>query len=289
MTHGKRRGFSIRIFLPDGTPDGLKVVEKSNWTGKGIVCPRSLFGEAKRREEFQKTGVYLLVGPATESGLPQIYLGEGDPLRPRLEQHAAKKDFWTTVIFFISKDENLNKAHVQYLESRLVELAREAKRCELENGNAPQLPSLSEADVAEVEGFLDEMLLCFPVIGLSIFEKPAAPPPSSLTFFIESKGVKATGYESAQGFVVRVNSEAVVGEVASVHRYLKDLRRALVEKGILLSEGARFRFAQDYAFDSPSTAAGVILGRSANGRIEWKTKDGRTLKTVQEAAAQNQE
>jgi len=135
-----RRGFSVRVFLPDGDPDGVKVIEKSNWTGCGLVIPRALFGEAKLRPEVNRTGVYLLVGPSESSALPQAYIGEGDPVRPRLEQHAKQKDFWTHAVIFTSKDQNLNKAHVQRLESRLVELAKASKRCMLENANQPQPP-----------------------------------------------------------------------------------------------------------------------------------------------------
>ena len=164
-----RQPYSIRIFLPGGDPDGLRTIEKSNWSGAGLVVPRSLLGEAKQRKEFMRTGVYVLVGPPEESGLPRIYVGEGDPIRPRLEQHAAKKDFWTTCIAFTSKDEILNKAHVQYLEARLIALASQAKRCVLDNGNVPQLPSLSEADKADADGFLAEMMLCFPVLGVAVF------------------------------------------------------------------------------------------------------------------------
>jgi hypothetical protein len=285
MKLDKRRGFSIRIFLADGQPDGLKIIEKSNWTGCGVVCPRPIFSEAKGRREFTRTGVYVLVGPSEKSDLPQIYIGEGDPIRPRLEQHASKKDFWTTVIFFTSKDENLNKAHVQFLEARLIDLASEAKRCELENSNKPQLPSLSEADSAEVEGFLDEMLLCFPVIGLSVFEKPSQRSPLAKQLLISAKGIKATGYESTQGFVVSLGSQAVADEVPSIHSYLSEMRRSLAESGILKREGDHCVFTQDYLFNSPSTAAGVVLARSANGRTEWQTKDGRSLKEVQEADA----
>jgi hypothetical protein len=115
---GGQRGCSIRIFLVDGTLDGVRTPDKSNWTGRGIVCPRSRFPEAKSRAEFNRTGVYFLVGPPTAAAdLLTLYIGECDPLRPRLEQHYAKKDFWTHVIAFISKDEALNKAHVQYIEA----------------------------------------------------------------------------------------------------------------------------------------------------------------------------
>ena len=285
MSQAKRRGFSIRIFLPDGSPDGLRIIQKSNWTGKGVVCPRSLFGEARKQEEFEKTGVYLLLGPATDSGLPKAYIGEGDPMRPRLEQHAAKKDFWTTVILFLSKDENLNKAHVQYLEARLCQLANEAKRCELENGNTPQRPSLSQEDAAEVEGFLDEMLLCFPVLGVTIFEKPASPAPSAQLFFIKVRDVDAVGYESPQGFVVRAGSEANAAVSDSAQDWIHKSRQGLKQNGILISKGEKLVFTQDYDFNSPSAASTTLLGRNDNGRTSWRTKAGVSLKEVQEKQA----
>lgn len=283
MSNDRKRGFSLRIFLPDGSADGIRIVEKSNWTGSGLVCPRALFPKAKQRPEFERTGAYLLIGPAEETGLPRLYVGEGDPVRPRIEQHASKKDFWTIGILFTSKDGNLNKAHVQYLESRLVQLAHEAKRCTLDNGNYPTLPSLSEADTAEVEGFLDEILLCLPVLGVQVFEKPPVATFSETVLHINAKGISAKGYESAQGFVVLKSSHAVMTEAASIHRYLSSLRKALAETGILSNEGTSFRFVEDYTFASPSTAAGVVLGRAANGRTEWADAAGRTLKSIQEA------
>lgn len=283
MATTQRRGFKLTIFLADGTPDGLRIVEKSNWTGRGFVCPRAIYSSAKSRDDFGRAGVYVLIGPPAETGLPQIYVGEGDPVRPRLDSHAAKKDFWTVVIFFTSKDENLNKAHVQYLEARLIQLASEAKRCKLENGNVPQASSLSEADVAEVEGFLDEMLLCFPVIGLSIFEKPGKPARKTVQLGLRAKGIVAQGYESPQGFVVMEGSEAVINEVASIQPYLSVLRKDLLSNGILTNTGSKLTFAQDYEFNSPSTAGGVILGRSTNGRTEWATAEGVTLKKLQES------
>jgi hypothetical protein len=284
MASSQQRGFTLTIFLPDGVPDGLRIVEKSNWTGRGVVCPRPVFPQAKSRNDFDRAGVYVLAGPSSETGLPEIYIGEGDPIRPRLESHFSKKDFWTTAIFFTSKDENLNKAHVQYLEARLIQLAAEAKRCELKNGNAPQPPSLSEADVAEVEGFLDEVLLCFPVIGLSVFEKPSQPQHKVTQLKISSKSVLALGYESIQGFVVTKGSEAVIDEMASIRGFVSQLRKAMLANGILQNRGQKLIFSQDYEFNSPSTAAEFVLGRSANGRTAWLTASGHTLKELQEAA-----
>lgn len=280
-----RQPYSIKIFLPGGDPDGIRTIEKSNWSGSGLVVPRALFGEARERKELTRTGVYVLVGPPEESGLIRVYIGEGDPIRPRLEQHAAKKDFWTSCIAFTSKDENLNKAHVQYLEARLIAQATRAKRCVLDNGNAPQLPSLSEADAADAEGFLTEMMLCFPVLGIGIFSAAAAEQKLGAELLAKGKGVEARGAETTQGFVVRSGSRAVKSEVPSCLAYLKQLRSVLVANGVLKAAGDSYIFTQDYVFASPSTAAGVVLGRSANGRTEWKTNDGKTLKAIQEAEA----
>ena len=281
MTTPIRRGFSLRIFLPEGIPDGLRIVEKSNWIGRAIVCPRSQFREARSRPEFNRTGVYVLRGPSEQGDLPTIYIGEGDPALPRLDRHLATKDFWTSLILFTSKDENLNKAHVQYLESRLCALARDARRCLLDNGNVPQPPSLSEADVAEMEGFLAEMLLIYPVLGLSVFERPLADLAPERKLFLRGRGISAEGYEEAEGFVVLAGSQVAKETVPSVLRHLVALRDSLKERGIIVADGDGLKLVQDYTFDSPSTAAGVLLGRSANGRIEWKSADGRTLKQIQ--------
>lgn len=278
----RARPYSIRIYLPGGDPDGLRIVEKSNWSGVGLQIPRPLFGEARLRKEIGRTGAYVLLGPPEDTGLPRVYVGEGDPMRPRLEQHAARKDFWTTCIAFTSKDENLNKAHVQYLEAQLVALAARAKRCTLDNGNVPQLPSLSEADAADAEGFLSEMLLCFPILGVAVFSPAELAEKPALELHLRARGVEARGIESAQGFLVRAGSQAAMAEVPSIHAYLAAARRGLIANGVLRAAADSYVFAQDYLFASPSTAAGVILGRSSNGRVEWQAADGRTLKQIQE-------
>lgn len=278
--------YSIRIFLPAGEPDGLRTIEKSNWSGAGIVIPRALMAESRSRRELDRTGVYILMGPPEESALPRIYVGEGDPIRPRLDQHASKNDFWTLCVAFTSKDNNLNKAHVQFLESRLIALATNAKRCILENGNTPNLPTLSEADAADAEGFLSELLLCCPIVGLHVFTGASPASNQTQVLRIEAKGIRAEGMETADGFVVRAGSEVTPSEVPSCQPYIRELRAALISNRVLTSTKSGYRFTQDYVFNSPSTAAGVVQGRSANGRVDWKTSDGRTLRQVQESAAE---
>lgn len=279
-----RSGFSLRIFIPSGQPEGLRIVEKSNWIGQGMVFPRASYGEARQREELRRTGVYVLWGARESPRLPRIYVGEGDTLLSRLDQHARNKDFWTHAVVFTSKDHNLTKAHGQYLEAALVALARDAKRCELDNGNVPQRPLLSQADTADAEGFLSDLLLCLPQLGVTFFERPLADSPAIIELVLDARGIQARGYESAEGFVVLAGSRCAKHETPSIHSYLAELRSTLIANGVLEDSGESYRMTQDYTFASPSSAAGVLLGRATNGRIDWKHPDGRSLKDLQDEA-----
>jgi hypothetical protein len=280
-----RRGFSVRIYLPGGDPARLKVIEKSNWTGTGLVIPRALYAEARGRVELGRAGVYLLVGESERGPLPQVYVGEGDPIGPRLDAHGRAKDFWTHAVVFTSKDANLNKAHVQRLEARLVELATLAKRCVLDNGNVPQPPSLSEADTAEVEGFLDDVRLCLPTLGYPFLERAeTSGAAGTAPLALRARGAEGEGSETPEGFVVRAGAKAAKSMTESMHAYLRDIRAELIQQGVLRDAGEFYELLQDYTFPSPSTAASVIVGRNMNGREAWKTADGRTLKSIQEAA-----
>jgi len=277
-------GASIRIFLADGSADGVWVVEKSNWTGKALMAPRTRYKDLRSRRDLDGPGVYLLAGP-TESGVPatRVYIGETDDLPGRLDNHNKSKDFWNRVIVFTAKDDNLNKAHIRHLEARLIGLAKQANRAELDNGTIGSLPPLSEADTAEAEAFLREMLLIYPVLGVLVFQKPEELPSSSVRLHLSGKDTKAEGTETADGFVVYAGSLARATEVPSIHAYGTQLRQALIEAGVFVPDGKHLRMTEDYLFASPSAAAMVMLGRTSNGRVEWKTADGRTLKELQSA------
>lgn len=285
-----QRPFFIRVLVPTGDPDGLRIVEKSNWPGVGVVFNRTNYKEVVNRGEFDKTGVYVLVGTSDDSILPTIYVGEGDPVKNRLNTHYGKKDFWDWAVFFVAKDDSLNKAHVQHLEAELLRLAKEAKQCKLDNGQGAVAPTLAEAELAMADSFLQDILSILPLLGLGVFEKTvtAVKQPTDL-LTIDSKGIKASGYEDAKGFVVVKGSQLVKAETNTIHQYMSTLRKDLLAQGVVVDQGQHFAFAQDQVFTSPSTAAGVILGRTANGRIEWKNGEGKTLKQLQAAAANEEE
>jgi hypothetical protein len=279
---------TIRIFLADGTPLGIRIVEKSNWTGRGIDFARADWLRARTRDDFARPGVYVLTGVG-DDGLARVYIGEADVLLTRINQHFSgpgAKEFWTRAIAFMSKDENLNKAHVRYLEARLVALAQAAKRAKIENVAVPSAPSLSEYDRAEAEAFLDEMLVVYPLLGVDAFvPPPTAPAPSQPVLYLKGRGITAQGRDTAEGFVVHEGSIASKGEVPSLHEYVRALRKTLIGNGVMAPDALGYRVSQDYTFNSPSTAAAVLLGRSSNGRMDWRDAKGVPLKTLQEAAA----
>ena len=281
-------GSTIKIYLANGTAEGLKIIEKSNWTGKACACSRAQFPNVKTREEFNKPGVYVLVGEKENSENDAIYIGEGDPVLPRIESHLRNKDFWTRLIVFSSKDANLNKAHIQYLESKLIRLAIESKRYDVENGNSPLLPALSEPEIAEMEHFLSEMLVVYSILGISAFEIPRKD-------IIISQGFEdlilkidetstARGADRPEGFIVFSGSKGKGTESPSFAvDPAKKTRNSLIEKGIFKIVGNYIEVTQDYVFTSPSSASATLLGRSSNGRIDWKNSSGKTLKELQES------
>ena len=173
--------FTIRIFVPDGDPEGVLIIDRMNWTGLVLVFPRAKWPDIRKRPEMLRTGVYVLDGYKNdEDDLPTIYVGQADSVGGRIQSHFTKKDFWDRGVVFVSSSDGLNRAHVTWLEHALIKRAAEVKRYHLDNGNAPQEPGLSEAEKADTQGFLNEILQILPLVGLRAFKYPKAvvtPPP----------------------------------------------------------------------------------------------------------------
>ena len=275
--------------MPHGDPDGLRVIDQPNWSGVGVAFPRSAYKEVSQRDEFGRTGIYFLIGPGPDgSALPTLYIGQSDRVQNRLDNHHKNKDFWEWAVFFVSKNNALNVAATQYIESRLIGRALANKRCHLDNGNGPAGPNLADADVADAEGFLSHILRVLPLLGLAALEeveKKAAVSERILLRLMRAKEVIAQGYEQSGGFVVCAGARAVLEEAKTIHAYMSAIRKDLREQSVIVPDGPWLRFTKDYDLSSPSTAAGVLLGRTANGRVEWGDASGRTLKAIQQAEA----
>ena len=163
--------FTIKIFVPDGEPDGVRIVDRMNWTGTGIVFPRIKWNEVSRRPEFTKIGIYILFGyEEGDEDIPTFYIGQADGLRNRIDTHYKNKDFWDSGIVFFSTNDSLNRAHVTWLEYSLIKKASDVGRCRLDNGNIPQEPVLSESEKADTKGFLKEIFQILPLLEVRVFE-----------------------------------------------------------------------------------------------------------------------
>lgn len=274
-------GKTIKIFLIDGDPNGRMSCELSNWSGKAYKIPRIKVKDCSDREDLTtSTGVYLLFGK-DDDGKDQVYIGEAETILKRLNQQLTSKDFWNETIVFISKDDNLNKAHVKYLENRLHEIAKSANRYKVDNSIVPTQSSISESDRAEMEEFIEYIKLLVNTLGHKVFEEKREfkPKQKQATFFIKAtRGADGQGEPTSDGFVVFKGSKAAATIVSSMTSNFITYRQKLIDEGVLVDKGDFFEFTDDYIFSSPSTAAVMVMGRNANGLTEWKSKDGKTLK-----------
>jgi hypothetical protein len=167
--------YTLKIHVLNGDPEGVRIIDRMNWTGQGIVFPRADWPSIKSRESFARPGIYILAGyDADDDDLMTIYVGEGDGIRDRIDSHFKNKDFWSWGVAFVSTNHGLNKAHVQWLEFALIDQAKRINRCKLSNSNTPQEPVLNEADKADTNAFLKEILKVIPLVGLRAFEVPRA-------------------------------------------------------------------------------------------------------------------
>ena len=303
------RGFSIRIFVPSGLPEGVRLISKSNWCGLGIEFPRTAFAEARRIGQLAQTGVYILIDPFDAGGLPKVYVGEADDVAGRLGRpDHVNRDFWTRAIAFVSKDQTLNKTHAKFIEADLYKRAKDLGKYELENRQKPGSYNLSEEDRQDALAFLDDVLLCLRTLGYDGFEagdeggtqvprelQSSSLPDDSASISVEykvsGKGVEAKGFETSGGGFRVLSGSGASGQPAD--KWLEkggssvQLRQTLIERGVLVPKGAGpdYEFHENYEFRSPSLAVGIVLAGFYSGPSELEDASGQTLRDNRQSGA----
>lgn len=282
MSYGK----SIELFLVNGTADSLIIAELSNWNGKAIKIPRIEVSSCNRDDIIQ-AGVYFLFCKE-DDGSDSVYIGEAENVKDRLVQHLRdykfekEKYYWSTAVVFIGRD--LNKALIRYLENRFVEIARASKRYLVLTKNTYRNTVMKESQIAVMEEFVDNVKILINALGYKVLE-PFAQVDSSTTtiddelLYITSGLVNATGKVTAEGFVVFAG--ATLNEKMSV----KSLSAGMQKQRQELFDSSKVNnlvTTEDILFSSSSAAADFILGYSVSGPRTWKTKDGRTLKELED-------
>ena len=276
---------TIKLFLVNGTANSLRTAELSNWTGKAISAPRTELSELIKRDEVKSPGFYILAGVDSDSGDRALYIGESEDVSERLKEHKSK-DFWNAATVFVSKDENLTKAHIRYLEGQLIDKANSLSQTDLpivvmnSKGSGAKLP---ESDAADMDVFLEKSLQLLPVLGISDFiEKEVQSSDDQDLLFCSIREVTATGKRTSNGFIVFKGSHAALEHRPSAKR-MAAKRDLLVEQGILKQEQDVLVFTRDVEFGSPSTAASVIKGGNTNGLTNWKNRSGIKLRDLEAA------
>ena len=294
MAYGK----SVRIFLPDATVAGIRHAEIVNRTGQTVACPRTRLDELKQWPETAKPGIYFLFEARLGDSKPLAYIGESENVSERLLTHDRKKEFWNDVVVFTSKDENLTKSHIKYLESRLEALAKTADRYELQNGNTPTLSSLPRAERDAMDELLEDIRLVLGTLGYPILEPliqlktlasattnaPMATSQTEGELIFTVHKLFARGVRTNEGFVLKKGSTAAKKNSDSVSGKIVKMKEQLLADGRLVDDGGHLLLTEDILMSSSSYAAALIAGTSRSGPQSWLTEDGRTLKELEDLA-----
>ena len=270
MTYGK----TIEMFLVDGDADGIVTAELSNWNGKAIKIPRTEVADCER-DDIRNVGVYFLFG--NDQDVETAYIGESEDVLKRLKQHLNDNEYWTCAVAFTSS--SLDKALIRYLEHELVDMAKECGRDKVLTQNTYET-HLQESQKASMAEFIDNVKVLLSALNFRVLTPMPKPTEHTVTLFCGNSKSKdpnrhadGKGFMSPSGFTVMQGSQVaheVVPSLKTKGRCYCKLRERLVADGTIVDD----IFTRDYEFSSPSAASAVILGRTSNGNVDWKTKKG---------------
>lgn len=291
------RGKSINLFLMDGEASGRIKCTLANWTGIAYKIPRIELEKCKDRDDLKQSGVYFLFGISDETGENIVYIGQagarknGEGILNRLQEHKRnpEKDYWTEAVVFTTSNNSFGPTEISYLENRFCNLAVSANRYIVKNGNDPTSGNITEEKESEMEEFVDYAKVIMGTLGHKVFEPKTKivvtdaddnsmsdEPLLYLKRTIKKIGtVEAVGKQTTEGFVVFKGSHISSADDETSPTVIRGRRsKANVDQDYILQD--------DELFTSPSYAAMFVIGKSANGLTSWKTKDGKTLKSLED-------
>lgn len=269
-------GKTVTTYLVDGDPKGTRYAFISNKICQMFVVPRSNLEYLDKQKKLHKPAFYILIGE-DEMAKPQAYIGETENFRERVKDHDQKKSFWQKALIFVSKDADMTKTDVQYLEYLAVKQAKENNRYNLqENKQTPKEPNLPEYQKDAMDEFFDDIKFLTSFVGINIFEKTQS---TELPLFsFKRRGANAYGVYDGNGFTVLRGSILSKDVVNSCH--VVERRELIVKDYTYLNEDGHPVLTSDISFSSPSTAAGICGGCSSNGWVDWKNDEGQTLDEI---------
>lgn len=282
------RGIQLKIYLANSSVTGIRHAEIVNWTGQAIAVPRIHVADLSEWKETHRPGVYFLFGYDADSGSNLVYIGEAEHIQKRILQHISNKDFWNEVICFTSKDENLTKAHVKYLEARLIEITAASKRYKLGNDNSPSVSSLPRGEADAMETFIDNIRTVIGSLGHKLLEPKVTNKQISESgsvqrdiLHLKVKKIDSRAMMTDEGIVVLKGSQALPEISPSLSEGYKKLRINLEEQGMFIKDGSLLITTEDILFTSASQASAVLLGYPCSGPDYWKNSFGKSLKDIE--------
>ena len=293
-----KRSKNINMFLMDGEVTGKIKCTLSNWTGVIYKIPRIQLGDFKSRDEMKQSGIYFLFGRDEDKQKDVTYIGQattrknGEGVLLRIQEHTrdTHADYFNDVIILTTQNNSFGPTEISYLENKFTQLAKEAGRYIVKNGNDPNPGNVTEEKESELDEIVENTLMIIGTLGYRVFVPMTKKVSQDLTdnhstyLYLKrktkksNKVIEATCERTTEGFVVLEGSQVEIKDSPYLSASLKEMRQNLIASRVI-QDGV---LKEKQLFSSPSYAAAFLLGMQTNGRTDWKDQDGRTLKELEE-------
>ena len=294
----EKRSKNINMFLMDGEVTGKIKCTLSNWTGVIYKIPRIQLGDLKSRDEMKQSGIYFLFGRDEDKQKDVTYIGQattrknGEGVLLRIQEHTrdTHADYFNDVIILTTQNNSFGPTEISYLENKFTQLAKEAGRYIVKNGNDPNPGNVTEEKESELDEIVENTLMIIGTLGYRVFIPMTKKVSQDLTdnhstyLYLKrktkksNKVIEATCERTTEGFVVLEGSQVEIKDSPYLPASLKEMRQNLIASQVI-QDGV---LKEKQLFSSPSYAAAFLLGMQTNGRTDWKDQDGRTLKELEE-------
>lgn len=265
----------IETIYHNGQPDGIRSIRRNLSTMTVYVIPRPLLSEAKSISGINRPGIYYLINESDDSTIAQLYIGQTRNGVTRLDDHNRSKDFWNKAIMFLADSKTFTLDMISGLEKFAILKAQESKRYKVENTVVPKY-EIDEYDMASVEEIYDEIQFIMGTQGYKMNDARASINQADILHTTRN-GIEAFGVYDGEKFEVLEGSSISQDAKSSVPNKILIQRNTAISNGDIVLENNEYKLKKSLSFSSPSYAASFVLGSSANGWIEWKNKDGKTL------------
>lgn len=300
---------NFNLYLMDGDVTGRIKCTLANWTGIAYKIPRSYLNKCKDRQDLRQSGVYFLFGK-NDNGEDEVYIGQAGSegvlfrVAEDLKDEAYFSDV-SDVVIFITQNNSFGLAEVNYLESRFIDTAMDVGRFNVRYGINLDPGNVTEEKESELDDFIEYSKMVLGVLGYKLFiplvkesveeiveeneeeivDEEKSEENKDLTLYLSRKikrsgrTIEAKCIKTDKGFKVLKGSMIEEIDSKSIPKTIKVIRRKCGIRNKIVDG----KLVGDHLFTSPSSAAEFVLGMNTkNGRTDWKTKDGLTLKELEE-------